>query len=435
MAPVRIKHIVSFTSQDIKNGVDNLCDSSENSRPWLCSAQDRSGVLRVELQMERASAIGFLDVGNCGSAFIQVDVGRSSWSLDHPYVTLLPTATLMNPADARQGTGRQTVRMFKKADFLHPAAEESWDRLRVTCTQPFNKHSQFGLSFLRVRTKEDQTEDISGQQEALAPQNMHTPDKMTSVKEWLSSPAVQNTYFGRIAGGVRNRDASPDAKRSPESLSWAGRMVIAARSNRRSLSTSPNSSTSSTTPQRDNSISTESSRVSSSTEEVRTPEEHKRKSKARQCLVNNSTALKRSRSTASTHKTISSSSARGVKTEKRACKPNERPVDTQEPASPAPQISTDLVSPETMCPLCGVSFSPDYLPLHASTCMESDPAEVLEVMETGAMSSRQLPVFGSGADELMVPCPLCSIRFPPDRIQQHASTCGDTVEPSIVWLD
>lgn len=436
MAPVRIKHIVSFTSQDIKNGVDNLCDSSENSRPWLCSAQDRSGVLRVELQMERASAIGFLDVGNCGSAFIQVDVGRSSWSLDHPYVTLLPTATLMNPADARQGTGRQTVRMFKKADFLHPAAEESWDRLRVTCTQPFNKHSQFGLSFLRVRTKEDRTEDISGQQEALAPQNMHTPDKMTSVKEWLSSPAVQNTYFGRIAGGVRNRDASPDAKRSPESLSWAGRMVIAARSNRRSLSTSPNSSTSSTTPQRDNSISTvESSRVSTSTEEVRTPEEHKRKSKARQCLVNNSTALKRSRPTASTHKTISSSSARGVRTEKRACKPNERPVDTQEPASPAPQISTDLVSPETMCPLCGVSFSPDYLPLHASTCMDSDPAEVLEVMETGAMSSRQLPVFGSGADELMVPCPLCSIRFPPDRIQQHASTCGDTVESSIVWLD
>nr|XP_055036770.1 short transient receptor potential channel 2 isoform X1 [Misgurnus anguillicaudatus] len=434
MAPVRIKHIVSFTSQDIKNGVDNLCDSSENSRPWLCSVQDRSGVLRVELQMERASVIGFIDVGNCGSAFIQVDVGRSSWSLDHHYVTLLPTATLMSPADSRQGTGRQTVRMFKKADFLHPAAEESWDRLRVTCTQPFNKHSQFGLSFLRVRTKEDQTEDTSGQQEAPAPQNMHTPDKMTSVKEWLSSPAVQNTFFGRISG-----DASPDAQRSPGSLSWAGRMVIAARSNRHSLSTSPSSTTSSTTPQRDNSISTgtspESSRVSTTSEEVKTPEEHKRKSKARQCLVNNSKALKRSRPTASTNKTISSSSARGVKTEKRACRPNERQVDTQEPASPAPQISTDLVSRETMCPLCGVSFSSDYLPLHASTCMDSDPAEVLEVMETGAMSSRQLPVFGSGADELTVPCPLCSIRFPPDRIQQHASTCGDTVESSIVWLD
>lgn len=130
--------------QDSKNGVDNLCNGSDSSRPWLCSVQDRSGVLRVELQMERVSAIGFIDVGvclfteksstiiwyvfltlifmvflffckgNCGSAFIQFDVGRSSWSLDHPYVTLLPTATLMSPADSKQGTGRQNVRMFKK---------------------------------------------------------------------------------------------------------------------------------------------------------------------------------------------------------------------------------------------------------------------------------------------------------------------------------
>lgn len=51
------------------------------------------------------------------------------------------------------------------ADFLSQAAEESWDRLRVTCTQPFNKHSQFGLSFLRIRTVEDKTEDSSAQQE------------------------------------------------------------------------------------------------------------------------------------------------------------------------------------------------------------------------------------------------------------------------------
>lgn len=43
--------------------MDNLCDINGNSRPWLCSMQDRSGVLRVELQMERAAPIGFIDVG------------------------------------------------------------------------------------------------------------------------------------------------------------------------------------------------------------------------------------------------------------------------------------------------------------------------------------------------------------------------------------
>ncbi|KAL0162449.1 hypothetical protein M9458_041845, partial [Cirrhinus mrigala] len=73
------------------------------------------------------------------------------------------------------------------------------------------------------------------------------------------------------------------------------------------------------------------------------------------------------------------------------------------------------------------SFSPDYLPFHASTCLDSDSAELMGLREeTEVMSSPHSSVYGSGADEPMVPCPLCSFRFPPDRIQQHASTCGDT---------
>lgn len=58
------------------------------------------------------------------------------------------------------------------ADFLPEAAEESWDRLRVTCTQPFNKRSQFGLSFLRIRTTEGEAEDASAQHEDVAVENL-----------------------------------------------------------------------------------------------------------------------------------------------------------------------------------------------------------------------------------------------------------------------
>lgn len=415
MAPIKIKHIVSFTSQDSKNGVDNLCDGSDSSRPWLCSVQDRSGVLRVDLQMERVSAIGFIDVGNCGSAFIQVDVGRSSWSLDHPYVTLLPTATLMSPADSKQGTGRQNVRMFKKADFLPQAAEESWDRLRVTCTQPFNRRLQFGLSFLRIRTMEDKAEGASVQHEDIADENLRTPEKTTSVMEWLSSPAIQNTFFGRITGN----DPS-DAQRNAGSLSRAERMVIAAHSNRRSLSTSPCSTTSSTTPQRGDNRKTPPGEFRTSSDQMRTPQEQRSKSKARQSLINSGTPLKRSRPAASTHEPTSTSP------------PSQSLQDTEEFSHQASQSS-----PETRCPLCGESFSPDYLPFHASTCLDCDHAELMGVRETEVMSSLHSgsSVFGSGTDEHMVPCPLCSLRFPPDRIQQHASTCGDILEPSTVWLN
>ncbi|TRY76025.1 hypothetical protein DNTS_010920 [Danionella cerebrum] len=296
---------------------------SESSKPWLSNATDHTGVLRVELQLERVASIGFIDVGNCGSAFIQVDVGRSSWSLDHPYVTLLPTTTLMNPADSKNGKGRLSVRMFKRADFLHRAAEESWDRLRLT------------------------------------------PEKMTSVSEWLSSPAIKNTFFGQIT-----RESSSMDQRNLPGLSRAERMVIAAQSKRRSLSSSPASG----------------SRASN--ELVKIPQDQRRKSKARHSLVTSGPSLKKSRP--SSHD------------------PNSSPENVR--------IQSPIDTLESTCPLCGESFSPKYLPFHASSCLDS------AIMG----SPPSFSFFAPEADEPMVSCPLCCIPFPPEQIQQHASSCGDS---------
>ncbi|NXL40152.1 XRCC1 protein, partial [Glaucidium brasilianum] len=154
MAPVKISFIVSFSSQDPRYPVENLL-REDGPRPWLSCPQDRSRHLRAELQLERASPIGYVDVGNCGCAFLQIEVGRSSWPLDRPYLTLVPSVALMTPADSKLDRNRCGVRMFKEADFLALAVGQKWDRLRLTCSQPFSKHSQFGLSFIRVRTPLD----------------------------------------------------------------------------------------------------------------------------------------------------------------------------------------------------------------------------------------------------------------------------------------
>lgn len=113
MAPVKISHVISFSSQDRKYPVENLLNPDSQRGPWLSCPQDKSGQLKVELQLERAVPIGYIDVGNCGCAFLQIDVGRSSWSLDRPFVTLLPATMLMSLADSKQGTNRSGVRMFK----------------------------------------------------------------------------------------------------------------------------------------------------------------------------------------------------------------------------------------------------------------------------------------------------------------------------------
>lgn len=128
--------------QDPKYPVENLLHE-DGLRPWLSCPQDRSRQLRVELQLERASPIGYVDVGtspppawaglcpargrqprtsrpsrlntgNCGCAFLQIEVGRSSWPLDRPFLTLVPSVALMTPADSKLDQNRCGVRMFKE---------------------------------------------------------------------------------------------------------------------------------------------------------------------------------------------------------------------------------------------------------------------------------------------------------------------------------
>ncbi|NXO01668.1 XRCC1 protein, partial [Rhinopomastus cyanomelas] len=115
MAPLRISHVVSFSSQDPKFPVENLL-LQENPRPWLSCPRDRSRQLQAELQLEKASVIGYVDIGNCGCAFVQLEVGRSSWPLARPFLPLLPSVTLMSPGDSRLERNRCGVRMFKEGE-------------------------------------------------------------------------------------------------------------------------------------------------------------------------------------------------------------------------------------------------------------------------------------------------------------------------------
>lgn len=48
---------------------------------------------------------------------------------------------------------------FPCDDFLAPASGESWDRLRLTCSQPFTRHQSFGLAFLRVCSSLDSLDE------------------------------------------------------------------------------------------------------------------------------------------------------------------------------------------------------------------------------------------------------------------------------------
>jgi DNA-repair protein XRCC1 len=50
--------------------------------------------------------------------------------------------------EARSGSNPNRVRMFATENLSKQVAEQQWDRVKVLCTQPFNKHVQYGLSFI-----------------------------------------------------------------------------------------------------------------------------------------------------------------------------------------------------------------------------------------------------------------------------------------------
>ncbi|CAM9603122.1 unnamed protein product [Bubo scandiacus] len=398
MAPVKISFVVSFSSQDPRYPVENLL-REDGPRPWLSCPQDRSRHLRAELQLERASPIGYVDVGNCGCAFLQIEVGRSSWPLDRPYLTLVPSVALMTPADSKLDQNRCGVRMFKEADFLALAVGQKWDRLRLTCSQPFSKHSQFGLSFIRVRTPLDPQHPQPPQQGLEEAEPVDSP--------WCSSPAFCRTFFPKSHSSSREEEQlksrlqqlEPGAQ-SPARLSRPARMVLSAA---RSRASRPKTSTA--TPGGDTELPVEDPggpTVPGPTGDVHAaPPRACRRPHSRQRAPSPAGRTQRGVSPKLTALLGTPPRAGGRARARRQREGRGR--------------SGDSGGDTGVCPICSGRFSLDLLPVHASCCGEEDPP--------AAWPSS--PLAGPSSPPAWVSCPICELPFGAAEVERHASACGE----------
>ncbi|XP_052270427.1 DNA repair protein XRCC1-like isoform X1 [Dreissena polymorpha] len=150
MPVIKFQHVVSFSSEDKNNPADNLL-KPEGAYKWKCATPGEKNV-SIVIQLEKASQIHTIDIGNEGSAFVEVLVGKSSFTSDHEYQVLLVASSFMTPLEARNGTNRGSVRMFDTSQLSATAAKEKWDRVKIVCTQPFNKTSTYGLSFVKFHS-------------------------------------------------------------------------------------------------------------------------------------------------------------------------------------------------------------------------------------------------------------------------------------------
>lgn len=399
MAPVKISHVVSFSSQDPKYPVENLLNPGSQRRPWLSCPQDKSGQLKVELQLERAVHISYIDVGNCGCAFLQIDVGRSSWSLDRPFITLLPATMLMSLTDSKQGKNRSGVRMFKNDDFLAPASGESWDRLRLTCSQPFTRHQSFGLAFLWVRSSLDSSDDpVMG---LSAPVSSELSQGSSDTQEsdphpWMANPSIRRTFFPEPQTSPKEISELKDILKQlqPGTLGRSARMVLsAARRAPSARVVSPKSNQAKPGPSLPKSTELRAEEQDSENDVGRTK---RRKMHDQRPLTNSNSRLNR----------------RGT------VRARQREHQSQ--------AKNSGVQDSEQCPICAGSFSIEILPLHAATCGETSPPHPAS---PSSPSSSQSILWLSSPESSppisWVQCPICQLQFSAREIEEHASVCGE----------
>ncbi|XP_077292431.1 DNA repair protein XRCC1-like isoform X2 [Arctopsyche grandis] len=146
MPQIKIDYIVSFSSEQPEYPANNLLSKEIVNKRWV-GQEKGSSSNSVVFQLEKSTQITSIHVGNFHSAFIEVLVGRSE-AADQKYEVLLVMSSFMSPADSRNSVNISSVRTFTHDKLAPTIRDEKWDRIRIVCTQPYNRHVQYGLSFI-----------------------------------------------------------------------------------------------------------------------------------------------------------------------------------------------------------------------------------------------------------------------------------------------
>lgn len=107
----------------------------------------------------------------------------------------------MTPPESKNSTNTNRVRCFSKDALVQSVIDEKWDLIKIICTQPFNKHVQYGLSFIKIYVATSETKE---EKKSLIPQQFVT----TSSFQSSSSSFDKFKNFGVF----KLREDSPDSE-------------------------------------------------------------------------------------------------------------------------------------------------------------------------------------------------------------------------------
>lgn len=198
MGPIPVDRIISISSEDHAHKAENILNVSDSHQTWRCKSGEKQAT--VILQFLKPSVISSIDVGNDNSAFVEIFVGKST---SDEFQVLLVTSSLMTLHECKNGLNVNKVRFFD-TDHLSLASKESWDRVKIVCTQPYIKQSKYGLSFVTFHSKDiPQKEPIQSQSIQLGSFTLRNDDESDDISS-----------IGRL---FSKRNENKDVVRMPES--------------------------------------------------------------------------------------------------------------------------------------------------------------------------------------------------------------------------
>ncbi|XP_035606676.1 DNA repair protein XRCC1-like [Oncorhynchus keta] len=156
MPEIKLMQIVSCSTEDNTHKADNLL-SSDTYRKWK-AAKAGEKQTSVIIQFEKEEQVYSIDIGNEGSAFIEVLVGHSTSVKDQDYEVLLVTSSFMSPTESRNSTNTNRVRFFGPTQLVKAQAQEKWDRVKIVCSQPYNKSIAYGVAFVKFHSPSEKSD-------------------------------------------------------------------------------------------------------------------------------------------------------------------------------------------------------------------------------------------------------------------------------------
>lgn len=282
---------------------------------------------------------------------------------------------------------------------MAPASGESWDRLRLTCSQPFTRHQSFGLAFLRVRSSLDSLDDPVMHLSAPVSSELSQGSSDTQESDphpWLANPSIRRTFFPEPQRNPKEISELKDILKQlqPGTLGRSAHMVLSA------ALRAPLASV----------ASPKSNHAEPGTSLPKNAEPRAEE----QNSENNVSKTKRRK--VQDQRPLTNSNSR----------PNRRGTVRARQREHRSQAQNNAVQDSEQCPICAGSFSIEILPLHAATCGETSPTHPAS---PSSPSSSQSILWVSSPESSppisWVQCPICQLQFSARDVEEHASVCGE----------